>query len=419
MARPWRRAALIAAAASALLAPPAAAVPDCPSQPRPRVVVADQGRLESIISDARGRLFYTDLTNNRLLRLDGPGQRPRVLSEGIARPGGLAFDSDGSLVTGFNGGPLSGVPGNAMAGLYRVNPETGAKRLLVSGLDQANGVVRGPDGSFYASNNIAGEIVRVLPDGRVEAPWADVESANGLAIDTKARYVLAAQTFTPAKIARIELAHPERVATYFAASTPDVAAGLDGLTRDGADRLFAAANGAGEVWRVGTDRQACALARGLGLPSAAAFGGGGQGFARRNLYVVTFTGRVFEFANATDRPPGPPAGSPATGPKPRLRLSVRPQRTRVGRRTRFRFKVTYVRARKRRPVRRALIRFAGRRVRTNRRGRASVIVRFRRAGRRRAVVSKRGFRSGRARVRVLRARRGTRRPRRAQPRYAG
>src|SRR5439155_7635896 len=123
--------------------------------------------------------------------------------------------------------------------------------------------------------------------------WVDVDAANGLAIDTQGRYLFAAQTFTPAKITRVELADPANATTYFSAPPEDTAAGLDGLTRDGADRLFAAANGGGEVWRVGTDAKACALARGLSLPSAAALGGGG-GFDPRNLYVVTFSGRLIE-----------------------------------------------------------------------------------------------------------------------------
>ena len=184
--------------ASLGLAAPAAAVPDCPPPPSARVIASDQGRLESIISDERGRLFYTDLTNNRMLRLDAPGQEPRVLAQEIPRPGGLAFDSDRSLVTGFNGGALSGVPGNAMGGLFRVDPETGEKQTFVRGLDQANGLVRGPDGAFYTSNNIGGGIVRVNPDGSVQTGWANVESPNGLAIDTRGRFLYAAQTFTPA-----------------------------------------------------------------------------------------------------------------------------------------------------------------------------------------------------------------------------
>jgi gluconolactonase len=392
----------IAAVAATMAAPNATAVPDCSPMPRTSVLATDQGRLESIISDGRGRLFFTDLSNDRMLRLDRAGQQPRVLATGIARPGGLAFDSDGSLVTGFSGGPLSGVPGNGMAGIYRVDPETGSKRLFVQGLDQANGLVRGPDGSFYTSNDINGEIVHVLPNGTVQRGWANVDSANGLAIDTRSRYLFAAQTFTPAKIARLELGNPARATTYFTAPPEDTPAGLDGLTRDGADRLFAAANGGGEIWRVGTDRRACALARNLSLPSAAAFGGGPPGFERSNLYVVTFGGRLIELRDVTDRPPSPPAGSPSVSRRPRLRLTVHPRRPRAGKRVRMRFKVTSRLDGKRRRIPGARIRLRRRVVVTGRRGTARLLLRFRRPGRALVRASRPGYRSAVVRFRVRR-----------------
>ena len=60
--------------------------------------------------------------------------------------------------------------------------------------------------------------------------------------------------------------------------------------------------------------------------------------------------------------------------------------------------------RRARPVRRAVVRFAGRRVRTDRRGRAVMVRRMRVARRYRVVAARRGFARGVVRVRVLRAR---------------
>ena len=270
--------------------------------PSSQVLLSGQGRLESIVGDSKGRLLYTDLSNDRLMRLDGRGQQPKIISEQMGGPGGLVFDADGSLIAGFNG-RLNGVPGNGMAGLYRMNAATGDRSVFATGLDQANGVARGPDGSFYASNDIGGGVARVLPDGTVQKPWADVESANGLAIDKRGRFLYAAQTFTPAKIARVELANPSKASTFFTAPPEDTAAGLDGMTRDGADRLYVAANGGGQVWRVDPDGKACALARGLRFPSAVAFGTSGAGFDPHNLYVTTFGGDLVELAGVTSRPP--------------------------------------------------------------------------------------------------------------------
>ena len=388
------------AVAAAVAPPPAGAVPDCTNPPQARVIATDQGRLESIIADARGRLFYTDLTADRLLRLDGPGKEPKVLATGMARPGGMVFDSDGSLVIGFSGGAASGVPANGMAGIQRIDPETGEKRPFVGGLDQANGLAKGPDGSYYTSNNIAGEIARVLPNGTAQRNWSTIDSPNGLAIDTQERYLFAAQTFTPAKVTRLELANPANAEVYFSAASEDMAAGLDGLARDGADRLFAAANGAGHVWRIDTDRKACALARGVGMVSNVAFGGGPPGFERANLYAVTFGGQVVELPNATDRPPAPAAGAPAPTGTPRLRLTVSPRRTRVGTRTVLRFMVTSTGS----PVAGVKIRVGQRLVVTGTQGTAKVVYRFRHPRLVPTRASRKGYEAAAATIRVHRAR---------------
>jgi hypothetical protein len=87
--------------------------------------------------------------------------------------------------------------------------------------------------------------------------------------------------------------------------------------------------------------------------------------------------------------------------KPRLRVKVRPRRVRAGKRKRFAF---VVRGRRNRGVRGAGVRFAGKRARTGRRGRARIVVRFRRRGLRSVRATKKGYRPGRARVRVLRRR---------------
>jgi S-formylglutathione hydrolase FrmB len=87
---------------------------------------------------------------------------------------------------------------------------------------------------------------------------------------------------------------------------------------------------------------------------------------------------------------------PAGCTPPRLRLTVRPRRVKAGKRTRLHFRATVAG----RPVRRALVRFAGRRARTGRRGRARVTVQLLRRGLRTARVSRRGMRSGTARVRI-------------------
>jgi hypothetical protein len=81
---------------------------------------------------------------------------------------------------------------------------------------------------------------------------------------------------------------------------------------------------------------------------------------------------------------------------PRLRLAVYPRRVKAGKRISFRFRVTA----RSKPVRGALVRFAGKRARTTRRGRARIAVRLGRRGRRNVRVSLRGMLPGLAAVRV-------------------
>ena len=85
--------------------------------------------------------------------------------------------------------------------------------------------------------------------------------------------------------------------------------------------------------------------------------------------------------------------------RPRARLIVRPRRVRSGRRVRFGFRARPVRG----PCARgATVRLAGRRARTNGRGRAAITVRLRRRGLRAATLSKRGCARGRTSIRVMR-----------------
>src|SRR2546430_10276137 len=120
----WAVAAACAVAALAgPLAASAAAVPDCPGNQPTRVVLSGQGTLESVISDAAGRLYYTDVSAKTLMRLDFPGAAPQPLVTGIDSPGGLAFLPDGTLIVGYGDAAEKGATGasNPQAGLLRVN----------------------------------------------------------------------------------------------------------------------------------------------------------------------------------------------------------------------------------------------------------------------------------------------------------
>ena len=109
-------------------------------------------------------------------------------------------------------------------------------------------------------------------------------------------------------------------------------------------------------------------------------------------FTVFYDDGVTDVARATS-PCSPRARRPA------MKLTVSPHRVTAGARVRVRFHVRSAIMRCRRGV---VIRLAGERVLTNRRGNAALIHRFRHAGRRRAVATKVGCRHAVARVRVVR-----------------
>lgn len=288
-------------------AAPAQALEACPGQAaRAEVLLSGQGLLESVITDDRGRLFFTGPRG--LMRLDARDAEPTLLAP-VEAGGGLAFDADGMLLVGSGNTAANGAVGDYLgrASLLKVHPDTGETSVHATGLSMANGVVRAPTGEIYASNDIGRNIDRIA-GGETQRGWAQVESGNGLTIDLAGRYLYAAQTFRPAAIARVDLRDPSKVTTFAAPSDPaDLSAGLDGMVRDGGDRIFAAANGAGEIWRADPDGSLCLVTGGLPPfpegPSAVTTGSRGGTFAPENLYVVTFGGQLIEIAGAAQPAP--------------------------------------------------------------------------------------------------------------------
>jgi sugar lactone lactonase YvrE len=221
----------------------------------------------------------------------------------------MVFGLDGRLVVGYGDKIATAVYGALLpkAGLLSFDRQTGARQTLATGLTMANGVALAPDGTFYASQDVGLNVDRVK-NGVVKRGWATVASSNGLAVDSTGRYLFVAKTFVPAAVMRIDLTDPTKKISWFHSKPADIYAGFDGLTRDALDRLYVAANGGQQVWRISRDRRACAMTPKLGLrpangPSAVAFGAATGPFPADSLYIVSFDGRVLEIPHATDAPP--------------------------------------------------------------------------------------------------------------------
>jgi sugar lactone lactonase YvrE len=288
-----------AAFASLALAGGASALDDCTTLPDVKTVYSSADKLESVGVDPKGHVFFTDSDAGELLRLRNDGRPPRVLTTGIDGPGGIVFGHGKKVFVGFGDSLAQGSDGslNPEAGLYVVNKRTGEKQVYVDGLQMANGVARGR-GAIYASTDFGTGIDKIV-EGRVQLEWATLDSPNGMISDAAKKTLFANETFTTPTIMRIPFDDPGSLTTYFTSTDPaDATAGLDGLTRGDGDTLYAAANLAGEIWRIDGPSSGCVLAHLPPFgPSNVAFGRG-NGIPRTTLLVSTFNGELLEIPDA-------------------------------------------------------------------------------------------------------------------------
>ncbi|MCB0858961.1 MAG: SMP-30/gluconolactonase/LRE family protein [Solirubrobacterales bacterium] len=294
------------ALASLAFVPNAMAIPDCEGPVSQKTLYTGQGVLEAVISGGGGKLFVSGTRTGfddpaSLIRIDRPGAAPEVISSAPAGPGGLTW-AGRQLIWG-NGNTLAGGQSgdaNPQARLLKVNPKNGKYTTWATGLGMANGVTKDRTGNVFASNDFGLKLDRITPGGVTTHGWADVESGNGMVVGKNGKYLFVNQTFrNPGSIARVELANPSNVTTWFSAAGLDnQVPAFDGLTRDGENNLYAAAWAPGEIWKITPDRQVCKLASGIPQISNVAFGGGKSGFNRSTLYAVGFGGQIVQVKGA-------------------------------------------------------------------------------------------------------------------------
>jgi hypothetical protein len=175
------------------------------------------------------------------------------------------------------------------------------------------------------------------------------------------------------------------------------------------------------VYRDGTPVLTIPIAPGAG-PTGFSFASLGPGDYRiqvmRGTAIDALSNPITLGARPEPKPPpgsppgtGPGPGPPSSGPESTrpagptgMRLHPKPRVARAGRLTRYRFKVLTTGPQKAR-VAGALVRFAGKRVRTGADGVARITVRHRSSGTKRASVSKPGLGKAVSSVRVLKAKR--------------
>lgn len=276
--------------------PTASGLSWCEGVSAARTLLSGQGPLESIAFDRQGQLLYTNMLQSALVRLPSPQATPAVVAKGLSSPGGIAVADERHAYVG-TGNSLNGfLPRLGKAGIARVDLHTGAVTPVIKGLSMANGVVRAQDGTFYASDDLAASLDRVLPDGRVERTWLK-QNSNGLAlsIDQQTLYV---NQMIPARVLAVNRITGQ---TSVVADAPPARkwSWLDGLDIDAQGRLYVVSYWGGEVWRLEPRTgHMCLLVEGLLMPSAVAVGRAGQGFEPSSVYISTHSGRVHEVRHA-------------------------------------------------------------------------------------------------------------------------
>lgn len=286
---------LLAATAPAAAADPG--VPGCAGVGTPRTVVAEPRTFEAAAFDARGRLLLTDWLGNRIDVLDSPDATPRALAP-VHAPGGLAPLPDGDVLVGSGiAAPALLAPAVGSAELVRLDPETGVTAPYASGLSMGNGVVRGPDGTVWASNDLAPAVDRIAPDGTVHRGWYRETPANGLAVSTDGATLYANVSLGDTRVLAIDT-RTGAARTHFRPPAAFSAGFLDDLDIDHAGRLYAPLYFAGHVFRIEPDGSFCSLASGITLPAGISRGAEGAGFAAGSVYVTTHAGQVLEIPDA-------------------------------------------------------------------------------------------------------------------------
>ena len=228
-----------------LAAPPAWAAG---AEPGGEVVTSGLSAPVGMAHDAQGRLWVAEWGADRIVRLDGQGQRAETIG-GISQPAGLAFDEGGTLwAAGYGDGRV-----------YAWTPQQGL-RVVAQGLSAPTGLFWSPGTGLLAANRNAGEVVRIRPDGTCEVvssvhrlPVGVTRLENGsLAVSC---YGGSVDIVAPAGSVR---------------SIPATAAGLArpgvGSLAAGPDSLLVVDNGAGAVARLDAKGPAQVLEGGLPSP---------------------------------------------------------------------------------------------------------------------------------------------------------
>lgn len=159
-----------------------AAEPTSQSSARAEVLDVNVGGwAENVLPLPDGDVLVSNLTGNKVQRIDGRTSQITTVAS-VPSPGGLAIDGRTLYVVTGNS-PTSAV--KPEGGVLAIDLDTGEQRSVVSGLGEANGLGRLPDGDLVLTVTLGRGtgVHRVDPDtGEDRLLTTSIPSPNGLAV---------------------------------------------------------------------------------------------------------------------------------------------------------------------------------------------------------------------------------------------
>lgn len=357
--------------------------------------------LENIGFDGRGGMWVSELTQNRLVRLDA--DRRAGTSIPVASPGASLLGPDGLMYVLSGDSPANVVPGGGGGAVLRFDPasESPALAPFAAGLDMVNGAAFDPAGNLYVADTIHPGLVKLRPDGTREPAFTaatQIAGADGIAYADGALYVT--QFSDPAAgIARVPLDDPAAHTTLTQLSPPPAVPQLPDDAAIGPDGALYVAVNTGALVRVDRATGAsCVVVHTGGPVDSVRFASGFPPYdGARDAFLTSEDGRIRHVRltglKAAAGTTTPPAARPA------MRASVTPGRVRRGRAVTLHVTVRSAATACRSGVR---VRVGRRTATTDPAGRARLRLRFTTRGTRTVSAVKTGCRAARATVRVVR-----------------
>lgn len=185
--------------------------------------------------------------------------------------------------------------------VWRITPEGEKTRVLDGGLGDPNALWVLEDGYFLVSDDATDEVFIAHLDGRVSLFTDGVGHPNGIAVSPDGSTLYVAQIFKSlrpllpdGRLWAVPLGENLEVGPAELIVDLGDAAANDGIALDALGRIYVAANGTGEIWRVDPEtRETVLIAE--NMPGAASIAFGQGDFDHHAIYVTSpRTGRVWE-----------------------------------------------------------------------------------------------------------------------------